>query len=658
MATLRNKTRYRPCLESLEDRLLLAGDAVLRWNDVAIEAGKVDHSGGVPAQGGPTRTARALAVVHAAIFDAVNAIDRSYQSYLTGPSASAHASLEAAIAAAGHDTLAVLYPAQKATFDQALAQDLVAIPDGPAESEGVALGQAVAALVLAARQQDGSQVDPVYTPGMNAGDWRPEPLHATQAALTPGWGAVNPFVIQSGSQFRAPPPPALPSPAYAAAYEEVRTLGGDDVNTISSRSPEQTQIGIFWGYDGTIGLGTPPRLYNQIAQVIARQRGNTLVENARLFALVNLAMADAGIAIWETKYVYNFWRPVTAIRAGLADGNVQTPGDPTWTPLGAPNNNGGGTNFTPPFPAYTSGHAGFGAALFRTLAHFYGSDNIAFTIGSDEFNGVTRDQHGLARPVLTRSFSSFSQAAEENGQSRIYLGIHWSFDKVNGIAQGNAVADYVYQHALLPVTPNQRFVVHVYEDLLGRTPEEPGLRFWEGLLDSGVSRTQVVQAMESSAEYRSKLVRGLYRSLLRREAESQGLSFFMGQLAAGRSIEDVQAVFLGSDEYLRVRGQNRFMGFLDNLYQDVLGRHVDAASAAALILTQFRRPERSAIVALVLSSAEAKQNLVKHCYEDFLRRPVEGAGALGFWVSAMQHGMQEQDLLAAVLGSDEYFAHR
>ena len=183
------------------------------------------------------------------------------------------------------------------------------------------------------------------------------------------------------------------------------------------------------------------------------------MQNAHLFALLNVTMADAGIAIWESKYYYQFWRPVTGIResdpgtgpTGLGDGNPNTIGDPNFTPFGAPASNLNGPNFTPPFPAYTSGHATFGGALFRVMADFFGCDNIHFTLGSDEFNGVTRDQFNVVRPVVTRSFHSFSQAAEENGQSRIYLGIHWSFDKVQGINLGDSVADYVFGNFLRPV---------------------------------------------------------------------------------------------------------------------------------------------------------------------------------------------------------------
>jgi len=186
--------------------------------------------------------------------------------------------------------------------------------------------------------------------------------------------------------------------------------------------------------------------------------GTDFVDRARLLALVNVALADAGIAIWEAKYHYDFWRPITGIReadpgtgpTGAGDGNPDIHGDPTFSPLGAPASNLDGPNFTPPFPAFPSGHAGFGGALFETLRKVYRTDRIAFTFVSDELNGVTIDNQGQARPLVPRSFSSLSEAEEENGQSRIYLGIHWAFDKTEGIALGRGVADYVFAHAFQP----------------------------------------------------------------------------------------------------------------------------------------------------------------------------------------------------------------
>jgi hypothetical protein len=223
-------------------------------------------------------------------------------------------------------------------------------------------------------------------------------------------------------------------------------------------------IGIYWAYDGTPSLCAPPRLYNQLVVHIADQMGTDGVEFARLLALVNVAMADAAMAIWESKYYYDFWRPITGIResdpdtgpTGLGDDNPATAGDPTWTPLGAPASNLSGPNFTPPFPSYPSGHAGFGGAVFQTLRRFYGTDNIAFTFVSDEFNGITRGSDGTVRPLMPRSFSTLSQAEDENGQSRIYLGIHWRFDKVESIILGRHVGDYVFDHAFAPLPRHGR----------------------------------------------------------------------------------------------------------------------------------------------------------------------------------------------------------
>jgi hypothetical protein len=436
----------------LEDRLVPSGDVVLEWNAIALDALKNDSLLGANAkQVGPTRDSRALAIVQAAVFDAVNSIDRSYEPYLIQVSAPRGASIDAAAAQAAHDTLAALFPDFKPTLDKDLAADLADVHSARARDEGVAVGQIVAAGILAARSHDGSDIAMPYTPGNQPGQWQPDPLHPNQTALGSLWGDVTPFTLQSGEQFHAPPPPALTSEAYTDAFNEVKALGGDGVHTPTTRTAEQTQIAIFWGYDNSPGLSTPPRFYNQIAEVLAEQEHNTEVQDARFFALIDLALADAGIACWDGKYDFNFWRPITAIRDAAADGNPNTVADATWTPLGAPADNGSGTNFTPPFPAYASGHATFGAALFQMMADFFGRNNIHFTIGSDEFNGVTRDQNGMVRPVVLRSFDSFSQAAEENGQSRIYLGIHWSFDKVQGIKMGDSIANYVFDNFLRPV---------------------------------------------------------------------------------------------------------------------------------------------------------------------------------------------------------------
>jgi hypothetical protein len=444
-------------------------DRLRYWNRIAIDASGRDHTPPGPgdnwefgAQLGPGRSARAEAIVHIAIFDAVNSIRGGYESYTRIPSAAPGASVDAAIAQAAHDTLAALFPSQKPLFDSLLVRDLVRIPATVlAKARGALTGRRAAAAILALRENDGSAHDEPgmgsdYVPGNGPGIWRQDPISLSPVALGAHWGEVKPFVLASGSQFRVPPPPAMTSPQYTAAYREVQRLGGDGIVTPTQRSATQTEIGIYWAYDGTPSLCAPPRLYNQITTLVSRQVTD-VSQLARLYALVNVSMADAGVAIWESKYHYKYWRPVTGIResdpgsgpTGAGDGNPNTAGDPNYSPLGAPASNLTGPNFTPPFPAYPSGHAGFGGALFQILRNVFGRDDVAFTFVSDELNGVTVDNEGNVRPLRPRSFRSFSQAEEENGQSRIYLGIHWSFDKTRGIAQGRQVANYVFTHAFL-----------------------------------------------------------------------------------------------------------------------------------------------------------------------------------------------------------------
>jgi hypothetical protein len=453
---------------------------VEEWNAIALDALKNDSwLGASMKQGGPDRASRALAIESAAVFDAVNSIDRSYDPYLIQLNAPAGASITAAVAQAGHDTLVALFPDYKSVLDADLAADLATVPSPVARMEGRLVGHIVAAGILAVRSHDGSDLPMTYTPTNLPGHWQPDPLHPTQMAHGPLWGNVTPFGLQSAEQFHVPPPPPLDSPEYTEAFNEVKAIGGDGIATPSARTPEQTQIAFFWGYDGSPGMATPPRMYNQIAELIAAQQHNTVVQDARFFALINIAMADAGIAAWDGKYDFDFWRPVTAIRAADTDGNSSTTADANWTPLGAPADNGSGTNFTPPFPAYASGHATFGGALFRMMADFYGRDDIHFSFCSDEFDGITKDQNGQVRPVVVRSWDSFSQAAEENGQSRIYLGIHWKFDKVEGIKQGTEIADYIFGNLLQPVHHGGRnFVIDGAAELgfgLAATPAGPCL---------------------------------------------------------------------------------------------------------------------------------------------------------------------------------------
>lgn len=443
---------------------------ILRWNQVSIDASGLDHTPVAPGENrvfgeqvGPGRASRAIAIVHIAMFEAMNLITGGFRSYVGFPQTNYAASIDAAVAQAAHDTLVVLFPSQKTSFDQKLATDLAQIPAGQLKTTGIALGQRSAKAILAMRANDGAahpepRVDIDYLPSNMPGFWRQDPISLHPLALGWHWGEVTPFALISPSQYRIPPPPAMNSPEYTAAFNEVKALGGDGEATATQRTPDQTIAGIYWAYDGTPSLCAPPRLYNQIAVHIANLKGTNGIQLARLLALINVAMADAGIASWESKYYYKVWRPVCGIReadvgtglSGLGDGNPDTLGDVNFSPLGAPASNLTGPNFTPPFPAYPSGHATFGGAIFQVLRDFYGTDNIPFTFVSDEFNGITKDNENNPRPLIPRSFATLSQAEEENGQSRIYLGIHWAFDKTQGIAQGRNVGHFTIKTLFLP----------------------------------------------------------------------------------------------------------------------------------------------------------------------------------------------------------------
>jgi hypothetical protein len=400
--------------EQLEDRCLLSGNVVLEWNQLAL------HGVG-QARLTPVFVSRDLAITQAAVYDAVVAIDRSFEPYFAHVHASHGASLEAAAAQAAHDTLAALFPSQSATFDAALAADLVGIPPGRAR-QGVEVGHAVAQQILTWRSTDGSTAVVNYTPGTDLGDWQPTPP-AFLPALAPQWPDVTPFALAAGSQFRPAPPPALDSAAYAVAFNEVKDLGRVDSTT---RTDEQTQIAKFWN-DG-LGTAFAMGYWNRIAQQVATDQGLSLVQDARLFALLNVAEADAQISCWDAKYTYNLWRPVTAIRfAGDTDLHPDTAPDATWTPL----------LVTPNFPSYTSAHSTLSGAAAEVLSALFGPDHH-FTVGADGLPGVTR------------SFDSFAAAAAEAGQSRIYGGIHYQFDNQNGQQLGRNVADYIVGGFLKP----------------------------------------------------------------------------------------------------------------------------------------------------------------------------------------------------------------
>jgi hypothetical protein len=655
-------------VESLEGRQLMtgnlsSGDMVLRWSEVGMDAARVDHGLNYPSeQFGPTRTSRAMAIESIAIYDAVANIDGTYQPYLTRAAVAPDASMDAAVAQAGHDTLAALYTHQVATFDQDLAADLSAIPDGPGKQAGIALGKLTAANILAARADDGSQKDapgqPVhFTYCTQPGDWQADPLHPNATPLTPDWGSVTPFAMDSGTQFRLPPPPALDSPEYAAAFNEVKALGGGSADSPTTRTDEETTIGLFWGYDAQPGLCAPVRFYDQITDTIARQQGNTEVQNARLFVLVNVAMADAGIACWGDKYFYDFWRPVTAIRHAHQDGNPLTVADPDWTPLGAPADNGNGVNFTPPFPSYPSGHADFGGALFTVLKDFYGTDNIHFTIVSDEFNTITKDQNGVARPLVPRSYTSFTQAMVENARSRVYLGIHFQFDADNGIQQGSEIGNWVFGlvgHRAM--SDNEAYVNKAYRDLTGQTPDPNTLAELTTDLNAGQARTQVVSAIENTDAYRTYVVTTEFLHLLGRVPTAKELKSDILLLERTGSQEQLEAQLMGTKEYLLHRGGGTVNGFLNAAYADLAGQAPSAQQQVALRRRLKAGASRSAIVRSIQKQPVACQYRVKVMFNELLRRAPDLTDSNDA-SNALLAGARPEDVMTSLMASDEYYAH-
>ena len=401
----------------------------------------------------------------------------------TGRATVPTASGTAAAAQAAYDVLAALYPSQVAPAVNPIKTQLntsLSGISGTALTDGVALGHAVATQVLAARANDPTVGAQINWPGNGSsvpsapGKWATDPLHPSQSAWGPNWGALPTFSPNAAAgnatlvanKINALVPGAtsltdatfLSSAYYKSQYDYIKDIGAA---TGSSRTLDQAKAGYYWAYD-VGGLGPPPVLYNEILKTIAIQKGNTVQQNARLFALANMAMADAGIVAWNIKFAQDFWRPVTAIRYGDNDLNSQTVGNSSWLPLGAlsqiitnaaapPGNN---DPFTPPFPAFTSGHASFGGALFQTLRDFYGTDNIGFTFTSDNL------------PNDPRTFNTLSAAELENGYSRLYLGIHWQFDADIGIASGDLVADHVFANSIVP-TPEPSAIVLAAMGMLG-----------------------------------------------------------------------------------------------------------------------------------------------------------------------------------------------
>ncbi len=449
-------------------------EAFLELNQLTLDLVATDFSDGhSPSQGGPTKTSRALAIIHLAIHDTYGILSGIFAPRLKSPPplppylAASEATIIVALGSACFAACRTLYPDEARRIQQA-AEDFFRrrAPGSPSSTEAEAWGASVAAAWLAERAGDGSEATGRYQPGEQPGVHRVDPLHPEQGYLHPAWGHVRPFVLNN-VRTDAPlgAPPALDSVEYARAYDQVVTMGGEDLPERDPVAREHAVTGIFWGYDGANRLGTPPRLYNQVVRQIVLDRAASgtplsLANAIRLFAGLNTAMADAGIAAWYWKYVYNFWRPVVGIReadpgwgpAKVGDGNAHRleKGNPFWVPLGAPATNvdtskgfhSGTANFSPNFPAYPSGHATFGSACFEFAAAFLGStpEQVSVRFTSDEWNGVNKDNRGIVRPALSRTFT-LREAIEQNKISRIYLGVHWEFDATGGETVGKAVTE-------------------------------------------------------------------------------------------------------------------------------------------------------------------------------------------------------------------------
>ena len=386
-----------------------SADAVTDWNAIMQATVSTPPTN-------PFFQARWGAIVQLAVFEAVNAIEGDYEPYLGKIDAPAWASPDAAAIAAAHRTLVTLRPGSAAALDAARAASLAAIPDGPAKDDGVVVGENAAAAMLLLRTADGSNAVVPYTPGTSPGDWQPTPPAFAAAAFTQ-WGQVTPFGLADGSQFRLPPPPALHTSKYAIDYVEVMLVGRVDSPL---RPQDRADVARFYA------AATPVQAWNSAARQVSAAQGKTLSENARIFALLAMAMCDGSIATFDTKYHYKSWRPVTAIRAGESDGNGHTEPDPDWLPLIA----------TPAVPGYPSAHATLSGAARAVLERAFGKSGHAITLTHP------------ALPDIVLDYTAWQEITDDIDDARVYGGIHFRFDQEGGADQGRRVGKYLIQNYL------------------------------------------------------------------------------------------------------------------------------------------------------------------------------------------------------------------
>lgn len=400
-------------------------EAVNDWNMIASSA--IVATAGQP----PPVSALSFAMVHGAVYAAVNAIDRGYRPYLVAPAANPSDSKDAAVAAAAFRVLAALFPGQLATLQPVYDGYIAALPDQPVGSKaaGIIVGESAAAAMLAARTNDGRGGGPGTFVGTLPGLWRPTPPFFTQDPA-PWVMNVRPFLIKSPDQFRSRGPNELTSRKYAKDFAEVKEIGSLNSPT---RTPDQTDAAIFWQDHALV-------LWNRIFRTLGSSQGLDTVENARMFAMENLAAADAYIGCWNDKYHWKFWRPITAIREADTDGNPTTQADPTWRPLFDPATPVASAPplVTPPFPDHPSGHTCVAGAITKTLRSFFGTDKLPFSVISNKSG-------------TSRSFDRFSDALKENIDARVWAGIHFRTADVQGALLGKKVARYLRKHYFEPV---------------------------------------------------------------------------------------------------------------------------------------------------------------------------------------------------------------
>jgi hypothetical protein len=405
----------------------LDAEIVAQWNAIAqVET--------IPLRPTAHGEARGIAMVEGAVYDAVNGIDGGYQPYLLDTKFDSSGSQGAAAATAAYRVLLAITPATRhAGLDAAYATTLAAIPDGPMKQEGIDAGEAAAGAMLASRQGDGFMAPFIPVIGTDPGDWRPLGWPATPVYDPDGWvGNLKPFLIESPSQFRSGGPNALTSAAYAEDFNEVKQVGA--LNS-TKRTDDQTKAAVFWQF-------APIALWNPLARGLADRYDLDAAAQARLYAMINLAAADAAISCWNDKYYWNFWRPRAAIREADTDGNPATIADPTWEPLFASAIPTTPPLTTPPFPDHPSGHGCASGAVLNTFADFFGTDKVEITLVSGRsLNGV---------PIPPRQFDRFSQALKEIIDARVWGGIHFRTADVQGAVIGKKVAHYLRKHYFQP----------------------------------------------------------------------------------------------------------------------------------------------------------------------------------------------------------------